>query len=199
MNKIFSSKKTYYIQSWIVNNTDYTYKITIQDDILATGKVDKTRTVEDYYTTVKKNNEIKLNINNYIGRQSINKENSSDDVTIKIESKDIFNEYEIYNFKINNKTGDDILMDSLEKQNTTYLKNDHDRIYNSYLYELTSSELKIEKGHEKSLKIKFNKRYSTDVRITKVVFEDIIKNYSKYTKIENKELYTDRIKISIEI
>ncbi len=199
VDKVFETQKKYYIQSWLTENTNYTYKVTIQSDLLSTGKVSSNQKIEDYYTVVQKNNTQKLNINSYIGKKIINKETSQNDITIKIESKDIFYENEIYNFEIINESNKNILLDSARNTGTVYLESDNEGRYNGFIYEIAPTELVIENNKNKKIQLKFNKRYSTDVRITKLVFEDIIKDYDEYIQLQNKEEYKDIIKLTINI
>jgi len=91
IEKVYTSNKTYSMQSWIKQNNSVTYKVKITDDMLATGKVGNT--IQDYYTVVKQNGAYKLNINGYIGRKTINKEATKDNITIKINYKDIYMNY----------------------------------------------------------------------------------------------------------
>lgn len=115
VDKIFKTKKVYTIQDWIISNR-YTYKVTIVDDMLSSGKVATSQnTIEDYYTIVVEKNEIKLNINNYIGRNEIRKENMQKGVKITILSKDIYKEYEAYDIIIENTTQNAILLNSRSK------------------------------------------------------------------------------------
>ncbi len=115
VDKIFKVKKLYTIQDWI-NSNRYTYKVTIVDDMLSSGKVSSSQsTIEDYYTVIIKENEMKLNINGYIGRNQIEKEMIQNGIKITVHSKEVHKEYESYDITIENTTTNTILLNSRSK------------------------------------------------------------------------------------
>lgn len=194
-NKIFENKKSYNIQAWISDGNFYTYKINLKDDMLSTGNADSS-SIEDYYTIVKENSEYKLNINSYIGNVEINKFNETDELKVLVLNKDVFMEYEIYNLSVESKIGKSILLDSLEKVNGMYLEDDNGLHYNSYSHEIVIETLRVRAI--KNIGIKFNKKYSNQNEIEKIVFSDILLDYDEYYKYSNKLDYTDRISLAIE-
>lgn len=199
INVIFNTKKTYHLQSWITGIT-YTYKIRIVDDMLSTGHVSSVENaIEDYYTLIKKDNQYRLNIGSYIGREDIGQEVQKGNLKITIISKDIYREYEKYNFKIENHTENTICMDTKQKNNTMYLWGENDRKYTAYYHELQDTKLLINAGNVKSLTIKYNKIYSNQVKINSIVFEDIIPNYDVYKQLQDKTQYQDKLAIEIKI
>ena len=82
--EIFNSYKTYTVENWTSN----TYQIRYTGDILGTGNLDNNETRQDYITVVNKNGEKKLNINNYIGRNSLNRTTNYDDIKVVVTSVD---------------------------------------------------------------------------------------------------------------
>lgn len=196
---IFKTKKTYTLKNWISKQYD-TYKIRIIEDILQTGDASSIQNaIEDYYTIIYKNNEYRLNIKGYIKREDINQQIQKNDIKITVLSKDVYTDYEKYNFKIENDTNNTVCIDTKKNGNTMYLLGENDRKYNSYYYELEDARLLINKGNIKTLSIKYNKIYSNQIRMTKIIFEDIILNYEEYKNIGNKEQYQNKLKIEIEI
>ena len=193
-NKIFENKKTYSIQLWVASGSHYTYKVNLKEDILASGNVNSA-SIEDYYTIVNEDNAYKLNINNYIGNEEIDKFKESTEVKITILSKDIFMEYEIYNIEIENKTRNSILLDLLEKTDNMYLEDEDNLHYYAYNHEMVKEELRV-KG-KKKISIKFNKKYSTEREIKRIVFSDIILDYDAYRNSENKDDFENRTRIEI--
>ena len=194
VDKVFSTKKNYYIQSWKVEEETYTYQVKIQEDILASGNVQSA--IEDYYTIV--TDEYKnqyLNINNYIGRTTINKQKTQNNITITATTKDVFKEYEIYNFEIDNQTDKTILLDTKQDTNSIYLLNEYNRKYNSFVYEVIESKLTIGRRLKTNVSIGFNKIYSNDKKIEKIVFEDIILDKDRYEneKYKNQNSITNEI------
>lgn len=200
VNKIFNSKKTYSMQSWINRDTYTTYKIKIVDDMISTGKITSTQNeIEDYYTVVKEEGEYKLNINSYIVKKHINKEKEFKGVKITVINKDTYRDYEIYEIKIENLNENTILLDSQERTDSMYVFASNESKYSAYSYEIDRSRLIIEPGRYKTIKIKFNKRYSNESITKAIIFGDIIKNYDEYKNMQNKKEYKDRWTISIEV
>lgn len=195
-NTIFKDKKSYDIQAWFSNIGCHTYKINLKEDILSTGNVNST-SIEDYYTIVYEDNNYKLNVNSYIGNVEINKVNETDAIKISVLSKDIFMDYEIYNINVENRTGKSILLDSLENTNNMYLEDSEELRYDAYSHELVIEELRVREV--KDVSIKFNKRYTTEREIERIVFSNIILDYDTYTIYNKKADYKDRIELEIEL
>lgn len=200
VNKIFNSKKTYSMQSWVNRDTYTTYKVKIVDDMISSGKItSKDNEIEDYYTVVQTGGEYKLNINNYIAKKEINKEKEFQQIKISVISKDTYKDYESYDVKIENLTQNTILLDSQESTDSMYILASNDSKYKAYSYEIDKSRLIIEQGRSRTITIKFNKRYSNEAITRNIVFSDIIKNYDEYKNMQNKKEYTNRWTISIDV
>ncbi len=197
VNRIFETNKIYNMQSWVNSTSKTTYRMEIMDDILATGQ--KGNTYEDYYTILEEDGEYKLNINNYIGRDNINKQQTANGITIELIYKDIYKEYETYYIKVQNNSQNTILVDSKEQEKTVYEVTDEGAKYSGYTYELSDTSLEIKPQLYKRMKIRFNKMYSTVATIEQVVFSDIIENAEEYKMMQNKEDYKDRLSIKVEI
>lgn len=197
VNKIFTTKKIYSMQSWISRDIN-TYRILFSEDALATGQVTENK-IEDYYTIVKSNGENKLNISGYIMRQNVNEEAQVDNIKIQILTKDIYKDYEIYNIQVENTTGKTILLDGKQSTESVYLLSENNQKFTAYMYELDDSRLTINSGLAKTMSIRFNKIYSNRTKMTKMVFEDIIKDYDTYKTVQNKDEYTNKAQISIEL
>ena len=67
------------------------------------------------------------------------------------------------------------------------------------MYEVMDTKLVINKEQEKTMDIRFNKVYSNNIQMEKMVLEDIILDYEAYKNIQNKQDYTNRMKMSINI
>lgn len=200
VNKVFSSKKTYSMQSWINRDTYTTYKVKIVDDMISSGKISsKENEIEDYYTIVNEDGEYRLNINNYITKKEVNKEKEFQQIKIKVISKDTYKDYESYDVKIENLSQNTILLDSQESTDSMYILASNDSKYKAYSYEIDKSRLIIEQGRSRTITIKFNKRYSNEAITRNIVFSDIIKNYDEYKTLQNKKEYKDRWAISIDV
>lgn len=199
VDKIFTTKKNYSIQSWI-NRYYTTYRVTISEDIMATGKISSLQnSIEDYYTVIKEDGQTKLNINSYIGREEIQKENQVGQVKIEVIQKDIYREYEVYKIKVKNNTENTILLDTRQDTKSVYLEGDNNKKYQAFMYEVMDTKLVINSEQEKAIDIRFNKVYSNSIQMNRMVFEDIILDYETYRNIQNKQEYTNRMKMSVNV
>lgn len=191
----FKTKKDYTIQLWIANSL--TYKVELIQDALSTGKIDSTGVLQDFYTITKENGEEKLNISEYIGKVEIGKSITSKGITITANYKNIFKDYEIYNITVENKSENNILLDSLESTKNVYLNGSEGATYSAYLYEISDNNFEINKNYKKTLNIKFNKQYTSKANIKSIVFSDIVLNSIEYKNSKNKREYTNRTNIQI--
>lgn len=200
VDKIFQTKKMYETQAWVNGYQTQTYKVKIMEDILSTGKINSSKNnIEDYYTLVTKGDVTKINLNGYIGRQIIEKETVYSGIRVKLLYKDIYSEYETYKIEMENTTTNTILMDTQENVKTMYLESDEQNTYNAHSHEVDKTQLTIEPNQTTVITIPFNKLYSNQAIIRKVVFSDVILNYEEYMTVENKKQYIKRGTISIEI
>ncbi|MBR6504806.1 MAG: hypothetical protein IKT41_03745 [Clostridia bacterium] len=190
---VFGSKKTYYIQNWIGN----TYKISITNDILATGKVEDSKTIVDYYTIVKNNDEQKLNINNFIGKRKINTAKEEDGIKITVKNSNIHMEYIKYDLEITNMSNSNIYMDTLETSKSIFITDGNGNRYFVYNNEIIRALLDIKIGETKSLSLKFSSAYVQNKEINSLTFLRVITNYDNY--MQNKEEYKEFKSIKIDI
>lgn len=179
-------EKNYTIENWSSN----TYQVNFIGDILSTGKVDEVKNKQDYITIVNQgNNEYKININNYFGRTNINRQTERENIKINIESKDTYNDYEIYNISVENNTNNTILLDTGDNPKSVYLLDDKDMKYYFYNNEIVQNKLIIKDGLKSKLKIKFYNSYSSTRSIEQLVFSKMILNYNEYKELEDKMQY----------
>jgi len=101
---VFTENRMCDMQSWIVNDNKYTYNVKFMKDILSSGKLDDAKGFVDYITIVEtESGEQKLNINSYVGRKNIAKEETVHGIKIKVLYKDMYIDYEKYNIEIINR------------------------------------------------------------------------------------------------
>lgn len=197
-DRIFTGYKDHNIKAWISYSNTNTYRVELRDDILASGKISESF-IEEYYTIVYENGTYKLNIAGYIGKKDINKENTINNITIKVISKQRYMEYEKYNISIVNNTNNNIFLDSKEKTTSTYLVDNNDVQYISYNHELLDNDFLIRANSKSELTIKFDKTYKPNLEAKQLVFSDMILNYEEYINQEVKETYINRLKFNIDI
>lgn len=92
-NQVFNNgKKTALIKNWMNN----IFKIDYTNDILSSGVYNEDENIQEYITVVDDNGNIKLNINNYIGKTEINRTTNYMNIQAKVLSKKIYMDYEVY-------------------------------------------------------------------------------------------------------
>lgn len=181
-NKLFTNKKTYLYQAWITNKNKYTYKVDFLDDMLATGTASST-SITDYYTIEKNNNNYRLNINKFIGTTDINKVQTKDNVTIKINRKKIYMDYEIYEIQVLNNSSKQIRLDNLQNTDSVFLEDENKQEHYWFSHEILEEDITIRKAQGKEVEIKFNKVYIPENQAIKMVFSKINLN-NKTSKFE---------------
>lgn len=197
INKIFNTQKTYSMQSWIQASGSYTYKVKIMEDMLSTGKTGDY--IEDYYTIVNKNGEYKLNINSYVGRRNINKSAEKDNISITVNTKDIYMDYETYNIKVQNNSDKSIILDNQKNEKSVYITGNNGVTYRAFMYELNNVYLNIKPRIYRNINIRFNKIYNVNIKSETMNFTNIIKDAENYNKLQNKSDYKDILEININL
>lgn len=198
VQKRFTKKRQADIQSYYNDRVD-TYKVRLTEDILSTGNASMVGAVEEYITVATKNGEEKLNINNYIERKTLGVQESNSDITIKLISKDIYVDYEIYNIQISNNTNKQILLDSKQNTDTVYLTSVRGGTFRASIYEMSEASLTIGERQTKTINIKFNKIYNPTLKMAKMNFNNIIIDYEDYNNSQDKANYKNISSIQIEL
>ena len=193
---IFNSKKVVTVENW-VNNI---YKVKYNDDSLSTGIYSETNIIQDYITLVMDDEDnYKLNINSYIGRNIFDSYAEHNNINIHIKQIDNYMEYQEYTFIITNKSENTILLDDGTNINSLYILDENNISYSAYTHEISEASLKLSQGETKEIKIKYYSKFSSEKKIEKVVFSRILLNYEKYENLINKNYYNEYGKIEITI
>lgn len=194
-NKIFSTPKTYSIQNW----NSSTYLVELAEDVMATGVSRDGKKVQDYITVVNDDGENKLNINSYIGKTEINKEDTKNNITINVLRKHTYMDYETYDIEVKNTSGNIILLDTKKSTKTIYLQDTNGVKYQSYNNEILANNLIVDNNRTNKLTIKFANAYSSTRRINKMVFSNIVPNYNEFKSLDDKSKYDKMETIVINI
>ena len=184
-SKLFDSYKTHTIENWIGN----TYKINFTGDILSTGNLSSNESKQDYITVVKEDGESKLNINNYIGRNNLNKTTEYKEVKATVTRIDTYMDYEVYNLSIQNNSENDILLDTSNDTKSVYLLDGKEMKYYFYSNEIVENRLIVKSKFTNDIQIKFSNSYNSSRKIDNLVFSKLVLNYDEYKDLENKEEY----------
>ena len=194
-NTFGGKKKSYTIENWMED----TYQVNITEDSLATGRLDKNETKQDYITVLEKDKTYKININNYIGRKSVNKVTETKNIKFTIQSIDTYMDYQTYNIQVENNTDNTVLLDTGDSTKSVYLLDSKKMKYYFYNNEIIKEKFKIQGKYKNTIKIKFNNSYSSSRTIKKIVFSNVILNYEEYSKTEDKTQYNDIEKFEINV
>lgn len=183
------AKKSASVENWILN----TYKVSITDDIMATGNANGMKT-QDYITIVKDGENVKLNINGFVKKEKINKTQTIENMQFTVINKNIYMEYEEYEIQVINQSDGRVLLDTQQNTKSIYVQDSNETKYYSYSHELLSGLLKINNGFSTQLTVKFYKSYSKDRTTKNIVFSDVILNYND---IVNDEVERKKIIINL--
>ena len=193
----FKVKRDYSLQSWF-NSNNVTYRVSLIEDMLSTGKVSGNEKLEEYYTVVRTKEGNRLNIGEFIEREEINKQVTKNGFTIKVKQVNRYVSYEIYEIELENNTSHTILLDTQTKNDSSYIQSRNETKYRAFFYEMGAIDLEIQPKVKKSLKIRYNKMFNPNVDIQSIHFEDIISNKEDYDKLQDKTQYQDRMTIEIK-
>lgn len=177
-NNNFKMSQIANIKNWI--NT--TYKVDLKENNIYTGNTDGA-SIQDFITVVKQANENKLNINNYIGKQSINKENNIHNMDIKVTEKNIYMSDEVYTFEIKNNNNYKVILDNLDTTDGIYISDENKMKYMAYTHELSKERLTLNSKSVITINIKFANSYISNRKISRVTFSKVIINDDKNNPI----------------
>ena len=192
-----NGKRNITIENW----TGKIYLVTLNEDFLATGRYSNDNTLQDYVTAVKDNEgNLKLNINNYVGRTIYEKTSSAKNLEIKLLRKDTYMDYETYTFEIKNNSNYITLLGNIQDdENVSYLVDKNDLKYNAYVHELAEPQMEILGKQIKNITIKYFSEYSSTKHLKALVFPKIYLNYELYNNFKNKNNYSDYANITFEL
>ena len=163
--------KMYSFENW----SGDIYKVTIEDDILSTGKVSLESDKKNDYVTIVDD---KLNISTYIESKDINKQTNSKDISILVKSKNVYMDYEEYHVFVKNNTSNTILLGDVRNSKSIVLQDSNKVKYGVYNTELVQRLLQVDAGMTTELNLKFFSSYVTDKEINSLIFENVNMNYN---------------------
>lgn len=199
--KVFQTKKEYNIQSWMTTVDCYTYKIRYLENMLSSGQYNSSEIMEDYITIVEEDNEVRLNINYYVGREEVNKKQEKNGITITILNRESYIEYEKYTIKVENTTDEKVILDNLETVDGIKLFGENDVEYQAFTNELSNYDVKVASNSTKTLQIKFAKSYNTKRKDKKILFSNITLNAEDNIEEdeETENIANEKIQIGVEL
>ena len=193
----FPEKQEYSLSKWAVEGDNAVYLVTFNGDLLATGG-EKYSSNEEYYTFVKKDNEYKINVNNYIYCENKNTRYVFDDIDVKIGKINRYSKYEEMTIEIKNNSQKTIAVTTNDAGNRVYLTNTKGAIYSSINSVLDEQDLILNAGETKEITVKFNKLYSVANKADKLIFPKIILDYEDYLSTHNRTAYSNTPTITVQ-
>ena len=166
--------KIYDFQSWSSTDNTYVYQVRFFDNMLSAGLDLTNHYLEDYITVLKKGDVYKVNIHSFIKADNIRKTAEANKVQFKVNNVETYLDYEIYEIEITNDSSKEIILDTREKDNSVYVKNNDSLKIQALLYENTDEDLRVQAGESKKIRIKFNNTFNGEKRIISLGFSDII-------------------------
>ncbi len=194
---IFKGNKKYDFQLW--SGADLiVYQIKIHDNLLSTGQVASIKNYrEDYYSVVEENDELKLNINNFLENVKRNKTMEKNNINIKINSSDVYMDYEVYHITITNNSDKTIILDTRKDSNTTFVTTNNGAEMEAMLFENYEEDLRIENGETKNIDIKFSNSYQENSGAIRVTFSNVVLDEEKY--MQDEDGYEDYGEFEIDL
>ena len=126
-----------------------------------------------------------------------NKRAEKENIKVKVDYSDAYMDYEIYNITVKNESNKDIMIDSKQETDATYLIDENNYEYDALIFENLDEDLIIKANEEKEITIKFSDNYNSEISMKNMVFSKVIKDYNAYR--ENSEQYDDYMEINIEL
>lgn len=181
-DKIFAEKvKNISTENWVGD----IFKVKYTEDALSTGIYNSQSAIQDYITIVEDDDDnVKLNINGYIGKEKIDKTKEVYDIKIQVLEKHKYMDYEIYSYEVQNNSKNIILMNDVENTDTLYLEDENGIKYYAYMNELSEASMKLYPGETKKIDIKYYNKYNSTREITTITFAEIALGENEMAKIE---------------
>lgn len=188
-NTVFNGQtKTVSVENWVGG----TYKITLNNNALATGIYDESNQIQDYITVVSDGEgNYKLNINSYIGRRESEASTQYNNIEIRVTRIDTYMDYQEYTFNVINRSDKTINLDEGITLDSMYIQDENDIQYTAYTHEITDAQKTIYPNEERELSIRYYSEYQSDKVITDIVFSRVIMDYGAYQNVTTKANYRD--------
>lgn len=189
-NSVFNGeKKKVSIENW----TSSIYKVKYNTDSLSTGIFSEEGIIQDYITIIMdSNNNYRLNINSYLGKQKTNVFQDFEDIHIEVAEINTYMDYQEYVYNVKNESKNVILLDDKENINSLYIEDENDIKYKAMTHEISKSELQLFPDETKTIKIKYYNKFNSGRKIRYSVFSNVILNYND---LENRKNVSIKIQL----
>ena len=187
VNKIFDKQRSYKIIKKESSND--VYEVIFSENPIGIGDIDKVNNKSDYITVINESGTYKLGVAGFIKKENLSASNKNNYMQIKVLSRYIFTDYEIYNFSARNDILVDFVLDNMENNIKTYIEDNDGNRFKIANDEYTSETTRVQNGKEVNISLKFDRKYSNNNKqIKKIVFSRInVLNRNYYQKVFNPE------------
>lgn len=185
---VFKQRKNYTYALYGGENSS-TYKLSIANETITTGKSNGSNDTIDYITVIKDDNKYKLNIGGFIKKESLNVNKSDEYLSMNVTEKITFMDYELYTITIKNTTLANMNISNSTNSVGTYLVDENSSKYYLKNDEYDQNDLAINYKSSKTIKLKFNRKYiSESKKIVSIVFSNInLINRENYDNTEQNQ------------
>lgn len=195
VDSVFYTEKIYNIQNFSNKDNVYIYTVNILNNILASGLNDEDdeNVYSEKYVIINENDELKLSIRQYIGREKLSYMYEDDYMKIKIESIDRKYDNVVYNISIANKSeycivyADYTVDYEISLDTSEGLKRRADEVLEPII---------VDEGETSKFNIKYTIFYDENTEINGMLF-DYIRIYKDEESYENGENTIDDFAIKI--
>lgn len=189
VDSIFDQKKIYNIQNFSNKDNYYIYKITILNDIMATGLTgeDDGEYNEETYVIKEEKGNLKLAINGYIGNNSVDQMYEDDNMKITIDNVKVDYGLLTYDVKIRNKSEYTIVIEDFTDQNEVLLNTD---MGNRSREGLWVEPIILKEGETKTFHLSFTRFFDEAGNVNSLIFGKIriLKSYTGREETRQAEL-----------
>lgn len=195
-NVIFKSNK----DIEIIRFKNDTYRINFFEEAISTGNTKSIGTTD--YVTLAGNN--KLNISGFIYKQQLNTNSVEDYFSAQVLEKQVFVDYEIIRFSIQNNTKADIYINDAN-ENGMYIEDTNGKASYVSSGEYYNVDYFVPAESKKTFTIKFEKKYERNSEDSKLYFNNIKVVNKKYyentngTSVERSTKYPEKTSTSINL
>lgn len=188
---IFDDNKVYSIQDYSNKDNIYIYKVTITEDIMATGmNTEKSDlSYEEMIVLTKENNSMKLAVSGFVSSESVENIAENEFMKITIEQKITYYDKVIYKVKIKNKTSYSILFSRDKEKETIGISLEDGDERSVVLDSYVNTEKVVRGNEEKVFTLEFNKYFDEESPIKTLTFNKVrvLEEYSGVEENWNDE------------
>ncbi len=190
IDSIYDKNKVYSIQDYSNKNNVYVYKVTISEDILASGlnNGDSEVKYEEKIVVTKDGDDYKLAIRGFINAKDLEIVSENSDMKIFIKKIVTYYDTVTYTVEVKNNSESIIMLQKDGEGSSVLLSLDGD-LRKTKLDNYGNNDIVIYQGNTKSFDLTFSKYFDEDRNITELIFNRVrlLKEYTGVQSLWEKE------------